>query len=135
MTAIIDLSTLLKSMRPVADQHDYAFCTVESSDCCDYAKLSPFACIREDEGLTLVVKKSAADRAGLPVNSIFRRITLSVHSSLDAVGLTAAVATRLTEANISANVIAAFYHDHIFVPSEKFDIAMEALRELEKKFD
>jgi uncharacterized protein len=62
--------------------------------------------------------------------TLFRRIILQVHSSLDAVGLTAAVSSKLTERGISANVIAAFYHDHIFIPAERAHEAVEALREL-----
>jgi hypothetical protein len=61
--------------------------------------------------------------------SVFSGITLTVHSSLDAVGLTAAVATKLAEYDISANVIAAYYHDHIFVQTEKSELALKALRE------
>ncbi|WP_238326176.1 ACT domain-containing protein [Marinomonas sp. S3726] len=53
---------------------------------------------------------------------------MTVHSSLDAVGLTAAVATKLAEHDISANVIAAYYHDHIFVQKEKADAALQALK-------
>lgn len=58
---------------------------------------------------------------------MFRGITLTIHSSLDAVGITAAVSTKLAEQGISANVIAAYYHDHIFVQAEKAELAIEAL--------
>ena len=64
--------------------------------------------------------------------SVYRLITLNVHSSLDAVGLTAAFSAKLTEKNISANVIAAYYHDHIFVPKEKAEQALNAILELQK---
>lgn len=63
---------------------------------------------------------------------MFKGITLTIHSSLDAVGLTAAVSTKLAEKDISANVIAAYYHDHIFVQSEKAELAMEALGEFSR---
>ncbi|MCH9673679.1 MAG: ACT domain-containing protein, partial [Gammaproteobacteria bacterium] len=62
--------------------------------------------------------------------SIFKRITLTVHSSLDAVGLTAAVSTKLAEHDISANIVAGYYHDHIFVQTQRATHAMAALREL-----
>ena len=62
---------------------------------------------------------------------IFRLITLTVHSSLEAVGLTAVVTNKLAEHKISANVVAAYYHDHIFVPCEKAKKAMEVLREFQ----
>ena len=78
----------------------------------------------------MVVARQDADRAGLAYDSVFRCITLNVHSSLEAVGLTAAVSGKLAETGISANVIAAYYHDHIFVPAEKADAALSALNEL-----
>ena len=60
--------------------------------------------------------------------SVFRLISLHVHSSLDAVGLTAAFSTALGNAGISANVVAAYYHDHIFVPTDKADKALNVLQ-------
>jgi hypothetical protein len=71
-----------------------------------------------------------ADAHALSYDGIFRRITLQVHSSLSAVGLTAAVSGQLAKAGISANVIAASHHDHIFVPSADTDRAMLALAAL-----
>ena len=59
-----------------------------------------------------------------------RQITLKVHSSLEAIGLTAAMSRALMEAGISANVVAAYYHDHIFVPAADAERAVEALRQL-----
>ncbi|MGO2019037.1 MAG: ACT domain-containing protein [Psychrobacter sp.] len=84
----------------------------------------------ETEGLTLVLTKDKADEAGLNYEGVFRQITLTVHSSLEAVGLTAAVSTKLTSKDISANVIAAYYHDHIFVSNDKAEQALSALKEL-----
>jgi uncharacterized protein len=86
----------------------------------------------EDEGLTLLVTKESADKAGFNYESIFKCIALKVHSSLDAVGLTAAVSSKLAERGISANVIAAYYHDHIFVQAEKVDAALSALNEFSR---
>lgn len=62
----------------------------------------------------------------------FRQITLTVHSSLEAVGLTAAVSTKLAAKGISANVIAAYYHDHIFVQTAKAELALSVLQEFSK---
>ncbi len=67
-------------------------------------------------------RQEAAEKAQLAYESKFNQITLTVHSSLDAVGLTAAVATKLASYGISANVVAAYYHDHIFVQTEKADV-------------
>lgn len=80
--------------------------------------------------MTLVLAKDKADEAGLQYEGAFRQITLTVHSSLAAVGLTAAVSTKLTSKDISANVIAAYYHDHIFVSNNKAEQALSALKEL-----
>ncbi len=123
-----NLSSLLASMSLELLPDEYVFCSVQG-DYGDFHELSPLASFHETEGLTLVVSKAAAVAGRLPFESVFKAITLTIHSSLDAVGLTAAVATKLAEKGISANVIAAYYHDHIFVPAEKAGTAMEALSE------
>jgi hypothetical protein len=104
------------------------FCAVNGSYS-DYAHLSPLASFEESEGLTLIVPVESAEKAQIAYESKFKRITLTVHSSLAAVGLTAAVATKLASYGISANVVAAYYHDHIFVQTEKADEALLALKE------
>tara|TARA_R110000851_G_scaffold90253_1_gene196869 strand:+ start:56669 stop:57067 length:399 start_codon:yes stop_codon:yes gene_type:complete len=126
-----NLTALLASMSPVLLDDEYVFCSVQGQYG-DYQTLSPLATFRESEGLTLVLTKAAAIEGGLSFESVFKGITLTVHSSLDAVGLTAAVANKFTEKGISANVIAAYYHDHIFVQTEKAALAIEALNELSK---
>ncbi|MEZ8020777.1 ACT domain-containing protein [Vibrio splendidus] len=131
MTAITDLDVLLKSMSPELIEGNYVFCTVDGA-LTDYVQLNPISTFREKEGLTLVLEENVATRALLDFDGIFSLITLSVHSSLEAVGLTAAFATKLGSYGISANVIAGYYHDHIFVQKEKADEAMSALREFSK---
>lgn len=128
MAAITELDLLLKSMSPKLATGDYIFCTTDGT-ISDYLTLDPIATFRESEGLTLVLDKEKAIQAGLEFDSIFSLITLKVHSSLDAVGLTAAVANKLASRGISANVIAAYYHDHIFVQKEKAQSALDALNE------
>ena len=128
------IETLLASMAPELSPNEYVFCTARGAYG-DFAELSPLATFAEEEGLTLVLTKEAATEANLEFDSVFRVITLKVHSSLDAVGLTAAVSTKLTEHGISANVIAAYYHDHIFVPTELAEKALSALHELCRPVD
>ena len=128
MTAITDLDILLNSMSPEFIEGDYVFCTVEGG-LADYVHLNPMATFREKEGLTLVLTKEVATQAQLSFDGVFSMITLSVHSSLEAVGLTAAFATKLGSYGISANVIAGYYHDHIFVQKHKADAAISALKE------
>ncbi|MCQ1060958.1 ACT domain-containing protein [Photobacterium sp. DNB23_23_1] len=127
MAGITDLQELLKSMAPELKAGEYVFCTVDG-ELDKYVGLSPIATFSESEGLTLVLSKDNADRGNLAYEATFRMITLTVHSSLEAVGLTAAIASKLAEQGISANVIAAYYHDHVFVQSEKADEALVALK-------
>ena len=126
-----DLEKLLASLAPRLMDDDFVFCTIKDATYGDYAELSPLASFSEDEGLALVLKKENADKAGLKYEAIFKCITLNVHSSLEAVGLTAAVSRRLAERGVSANIMAAYYHDHILVPAEKAADALSALIELE----
>ncbi|MEZ8028655.1 ACT domain-containing protein [Enterovibrio norvegicus] len=128
MAGIKALDQLLASMHPALIDGDWVFCTV-SDALSEYIALNPRATFQEEEGMTLLVSKSAADQAGLNYEGVYKQITLTVHSSLDAVGLTAAVANKLADNGISANVIAAYYHDHIFVQAEKADPALAALQE------
>ena len=129
MPAEKDLDTLLSSLSPELLPEPYVFCTVNGVYG-DFAALSPLASFIEKEGMTLILTRQAAQAAGLPFTSVFRAITLTVHSSLDAVGLTAAVSGILAANDISANVVAAYYHDHIFVPETKADKAMELLQNI-----
>ena len=128
MTAITDLDILLKSMSPTLAAGRYVFCTTQG-ELKDYLSLAPIATFREKEGLTLVLEAQQAKAAQLDFDAVFSLITLSVHSSLEAVGLTAAFATKLASYGISANVVAGYYHDHIFVQEDKANAAMQALSE------
>ena len=128
MSGIIEIETLLKSMSPEFRGSEYVFCTVDG-ELADYIHLNPLATYIEAEGLTLILTEEAANKAGL----VYRQITLTVHSSLEAVGLTAAVSAKLTEYKISANVVAAYYHDHIFVQSDNAEKALIALKEFNDK--
>jgi hypothetical protein len=130
MSGIVELDELLKTMSPEVQVGEYVFCTL-ASDNLDYKHLNPLATFEEPEGLTLVISVEAAVQAKIAFEGTFKQITLTVHSSLDAVGLTAAVANKLTSYGISANVIAAYYHDHIFVQTEKAEQALLALKEFE----
>jgi len=130
MTGEKDLKKLLKSMSPQLLEGEFVFCTFPEAQYGDYPELEPVAAIREAEGLTLVIPKSKADENHLGYESVFRQITLNIHSSLEAVGLTAAFSNQLSAHGISANVIAGYYHDHIFVQRELAEKAIEALNEL-----
>ena len=128
MTAETDLATLVQNLRPNILPATYVFCTVNDASYGDLTHANPLACFAEPEGLSLVVTKEDANQHGLNYQGTFRCIRLQVHSSLEAVGLTAAVATELATHGISANVIAGYYHDHIFVPVEHADVALHLLQ-------
>lgn len=126
MPGITELNELLKSMSPEMQDGDYVFSTVKGS-LGDYVHLNPLGSFMEQEGLSLILKAEDADKANLDYAGLFKQITLTVHSSLEAVGLTAAFAEKLTSYGISANVVAAYFHDHIFVSKDKAALALEAL--------
>ncbi len=125
-----DLSKLLSSLQPKLLSGEYVFCTVKDARYGDFAELGPLASFVEQEGLTLVLLKEPAAELKLKHEGVFRCITLDVHSSLEAVGMLAAVSATLSNHGISANVIAAFHHDHVFVPTGTEARAMDALAEL-----
>ncbi|XOV80295.1 MAG: ACT domain-containing protein [Aestuariibacter sp.] len=129
MSGETHLATLLTQMKPVMLAQEFIFCTT-SLPPESWLKLAPLATFIESEGTTLVLTKAAAQQAGFHAELAMRCITLQVHSSLQAVGLTAAVAGALTQENISANVIAGYYHDHIFVPAQDANSALQAIEQL-----
>ena len=109
-----DLLTLIAQMSPSLDDQVWAFVSVDEVSS-EYAAEHALATFRETEGATLIVPWERADEFDV-CSEPMARITLNIHSSLEAVGLTAAVSQALASEAISANVVAGFYHDHIFVP-------------------
>jgi len=83
--------------------------------------------VREEEGTTLVLEEAAAQALGLVGGPPFAMLSLGVHSPVDSVGLTAALATVLATRGIACNVVAGAYHDHLFVPVERADEALAVL--------
>lgn len=131
MTGITEIGVLLKEMKPVLDQTEYVFATKTCFALTDEViSLNPIATFLESEGMTVVVSRAEAEKNQLSCDAIFRRITLEVHSSLEAVGLTAAIATALAARDIPANVMSGYFHDHVFVPREKAELALVTLEDL-----
>lgn len=130
MSGIRELSILLSSMEPSLEAGEFVYCTVGGADPQDYLHLKPRGLFQEAEGLTLILPAETARAAGLTASAPLHCITLNVHSSLEAVGLTAAVSAALSEEGISANVVAAYYHDHVFVPTADAARALKTLRAL-----
>jgi hypothetical protein len=125
-----NLATLLATMAPSLNYGVYVYSSVPHGS--DISRLSVIATMREAEGLTVVVAEDVAVSAGLPVLFRCAWITLTVHSDLQAVGLTAAFAKALGDQGISSNVVAGAYHDHIFVPYDEAARAMAALQNLQR---
>lgn len=130
MSGGTDLTRLLADLRPVLAPGEFVFCCVPAGRYEQLASAEVLAMCREEEGVTLVLDRQGADQLGLDYEGSYRRITLGVHSSLEAVGLTAAVSSRLAERGIAANVMAAYYHDHVFVPTVRAEEALKLLEGL-----
>ena len=124
------LRKLLASLAPGLLPDEYVFCTLPEGRRWEAAELPALATFREQEGLSLVLERSLALGQGFADDAAMRCIRLGAHSSLAAVGLTAAVSGRLAERGISANVIAAYHHDYVFVPADRAEEALAALVEL-----
>jgi len=128
MNGETDLEILLREINPELNDGEYVFCTLGAKD--NPINLEPLGWFREREGMTVILSKAQADRLDLPYSSICAWITLNIHSSLEAVGLTAAVSQALTRAGISCNIVAAYYHDHLFVPVRDANRALEILKNI-----
>lgn len=124
---------MISGMTPEVQPGTFTF--VSTDDPALVAALLPQAMstFQEEEGMSLLVPHDVAKELGLNVDHPMSCITLNVYSSLEGVGLTAAVAAALGEAAIPCNMIAAFHHDHVFVPSKMRHAAMEVLERLQKQ--
>ena len=118
---------MIAGMSPVLGDGTWVYCC--ESDSVKAATLAQhaFCLVRETEGMTLILPTSVAASQGYDTSLSMRLITLNVYSDLEGIGLTAAVAQALTDAGISCNVVAAYHHDHVFVPQGDADRAMSAL--------
>jgi uncharacterized protein len=129
MSGETNLGVLLKSMKPVLREGEFVFITTRRS-LLEVAPLEPLGLFHEEEGLTLILPREKAEAAGLPYTAVFRMLTLSVHSSLEAVGFLAAITNRLAAGGISVNPVSAYFHDHLFVPSARAEESLALLVEL-----
>lgn len=127
MTGESNLVILLKNMKPKLHIGEYVFCSVKDLTLINLKEV--VLVFQEEEAITVIVKKETADKLKLEYSFIASWITLTVHSSLEAVGLTAAFSKALCDNGISCNVVAAFYHDHIFVDRKDAKKAMEILNQ------
>jgi hypothetical protein len=131
MAGETDLHLLLANLEPVLHPEELVFCTLTEERLAG-RRIQPICTFREAEGLTAILLREEAGHLGVPFAFPCKRITLTVHSSLKAVGLLAAVTAKLATAEISVNVISAYYHDHLFVSSPEAPLALELLLELQQ---
>ena len=127
---IADLKELLTRMQPELNPGRYAFVALPAGLALDPAQI--VASVREPEGLSVILLEQVAIDSGLPIAFSAAWITLTVHSDLAAIGLTAAFSQALGQAGISCNVVAGVHHDHLFVPIEQTQAAMDALHTLSR---
>ncbi|RMG85104.1 MAG: ACT domain-containing protein [Bacteroidetes bacterium] len=128
MVGETNLKKLISNMEPVLNPGDYVFVSV--TDLSAIPREITVCEIKEKEGVTVVLKKTHAELLNLSFEYVAAWITLNVHSSLEAVGLTAAFSAALARHGISCNVVAGYYHDHIFVDQKDGEKALRVLREM-----
>lgn len=121
-----DLGALLANLSPQLAEGEYVFVSVDQERLSQLGA-QPLATFRETEGISAILARGTADAEQLQYEFVARMIKLGVYSSLDAVGLIAAVSHRLAQAGISVNPVSAYFHDYLFVPSHKAEEAMAAL--------
>ena len=126
MSGETDLSVLLANMQPVLREDRYVFCSV-GQDRYERLGFKPLGTFVEEEGTSLIITEEQARLAGFSYESSWACITLNVHSALSAVGFLAMLTGRLAQAGMSVNAVSAYYHDHLFVPWDKRNEAMEAI--------
>jgi hypothetical protein len=124
-----DLSSLLASMAPKLHPETFVFCTLSQNEI-EPPRSDILMRFREADETTLILAQTIAEARGFAYRGTWRMITLTVHSSLEAVGFLATVLPSLTNAGISTNVVSAFYHDHVFVPASRAQDALSILQSI-----
>jgi len=126
----MDLDRLILGMEPVLHPQTYVFATVDHRKNCEH--LSPVLQFRESEGKSLILTRETALGEGIAFEFPCRMITLNVHSALEAVGFLARITQRLAGLSMGVNPVSGFYHDHLFIPEDR---AEDAMNELQKMID
>ncbi|MBG6131934.1 hypothetical protein IWQ47_003324 [Aquimarina sp. EL_43] len=132
MSGETNLTTLIRNMSPVLQAGEFVFSTVKNTD--HIPREDSIGEFKEPEGVTIIIDRKKAEHLNLSYEYIASWITLEIHSSLDAVGLTAIFSTELAKHKISCNVIAGYYHDHIFVDKKDEHKAINVLKKLSKNY-
>lgn len=126
-----DLEYLLTNMQPVLEDQEMVFCSLPRDQAQAYLNLCQ-GVYQEQEGTTLILEKRLADDQGLSYQLSFKRLTLRVHSSLEAIGFLSRITAVLAGLGFSVNVISAYYHDHLYLKSDQAQSALDALLSWQK---
>jgi len=132
MATIKDLNTLIKSMKPRLVSGEFVFCTIKESALFSL-NVKPLLIFREKEGISLIIKKKEAEKYDLSYKGVWALITLDVYSDLQAVGFLAKISTELAKKKISINTVSGYHHDHLFVPFDRSNEAIQILLKFSKK--
>jgi len=116
-------------LKPLLAEEEHGFATIAMGEGWPQ-ELVPVATFAEAEGASVIALAAVREGFGLDHQAGWAKITLGVNSALDMVGLTAKVAAALAEKGISANIVAAYHHDHVFVPWTRRDEAVAILEML-----
>lgn len=129
-SGITDLARLLAELQPSLSPELYCFTSIDKGSPHPEGALMAF---EESEGTTLILPLERANAAHIEAGFLCQKITLMVPSSLEAIGMMAAIAEALTQAGVPCNVVAGYHHDHLFVAPDQAEIALEALRQLQAR--
>lgn len=128
MSGELNLQALFKTLTAKLMDDVYVFITIPTDDVPE--NITPRMRFEEVEGTTLIMLQSEADTIGLDYEFPCRMITLDVHSSLEAVGFIAYIATQLAKHDMGVNPVSGFYHDHLFVPDGREQDALKILKQI-----
>ncbi|MCD4801388.1 MAG: ACT domain-containing protein [Anaerolineales bacterium] len=129
-----DLQSLLKQMQPVLDDEQMVFCSLPTDEAEKYLT-SCQGYYREQEGVSLIIDKRQADLDNLTYGPVFRRISLMVHSSLEAVGFLSRIAEILAAQGISVNVVSGYFHDYLYINVKEAENAVMILELWQEKLN
>ena len=129
-----NLVHLIKNMQPELKAGEFVFASIGKEKIIN-KNLNPICTFMEEEGVSIIIKRDEADINNIQYESIFKMITLNIHSSLNAVGFLSVITSELAKHNISVNPVSAYYHDHLFVPAARAEQVVTILNQLKKKHE
>ncbi len=132
MASPIDLRELLKIMKPKLQLGEWVFCVVSEVKF-RHMNIKALCTFKEKEGISAILDRPSADANSIQYSSMWRMISLSLHSNLEGIGMLAAISTRFAKEGIPLNIVSAYHHDHLFVPAKSVDRALAILKDIGEK--